>query len=127
MLEAAWLFSAGAVSLYRMRRPGTAGVSSPFSSPRAGDGCCVDGPAASTRGELAFLGERCGEALRREVLLEVVADLVGEGLWALRALYGQLSSETTPVQREAHVLLTPANKDPEGRKLALLRGAATCG
>jgi hypothetical protein len=53
---------------------------------------------------IAPLGERCREALQRELPLELVADLVGEGLWALRALYGQLSSETNPVQREAHVL-----------------------
>ena len=50
---------------------------------------------------IAPLGERCREALQRELPLELVADLVGEGLWAL---YGQLSSETNPVQREAHVL-----------------------
>src|SRR5687768_11475766 len=37
-----------------MRRPGTAGVRSPVSSPRADGGCYVDGPAASTRGQLGF-------------------------------------------------------------------------
>jgi hypothetical protein len=46
-------------------------------------------------------GGRCEEALRREVTLELVADLVGEDPWALRALYGQ---PTTPAQRMAHVL-----------------------
>lgn len=45
-----------------------------------------------------------GETDRLALSLEVLADLAGEGLWALWALYGQPSSETNPVQREAHVL-----------------------
>lgn len=49
---------------------------------------------------IAPLGARCRAALP----LEMVADLAGEGLWSLRALHGQSSSETNPVQREAHAL-----------------------
>jgi Ser/Thr protein kinase RdoA (MazF antagonist) len=49
---------------------------------------------------IAPLGEGCRAALA----LEVVADLISEGLWSLRTLYGQPSSETNPVQREAHAL-----------------------
>ncbi len=51
-------------------------------------------------GRSALLGERCREAFP----LELVADLAGEGLWALRALYGQPPAETNPVQRGAHVI-----------------------
>lgn len=50
--------------------------------------------------KIAPLGERCRGALP----LEMVAGLAGEGLWSLRTLHGQPSSETNPVQREAHVL-----------------------
>jgi hypothetical protein len=32
---------------------------------------------------ITTLGERCRSALQRELPLELVADLVGEGLWAL--------------------------------------------
>jgi Ser/Thr protein kinase RdoA (MazF antagonist) len=49
---------------------------------------------------IAPLAEPCRAALP----LEVVADLVGEGFWSLRALYGQPSSETNPGQRGAHAL-----------------------
>ncbi len=49
---------------------------------------------------IAPLEERC----RAGLPLEIVADLASEGLWSLRALYGEPLSRTTRAQREAHTL-----------------------
>ena len=43
-----------------------------------------------------------GERNRAALPLEAVADLAGEGLWSLEALYGESSGETTRVQGAAH-------------------------
>ena len=43
-----------------------------------------------------------GERDRAALPLEAVADLAGEGLWSLEALYGEYSGETTRAQGAAH-------------------------
>jgi Ser/Thr protein kinase RdoA (MazF antagonist) len=45
-----------------------------------------------------------GEGDRSSLPVEAVADLAGEGYWAMEALYGSASSRTTAAQRTAHSL-----------------------